>query len=192
VQIKPSGFQKGTVAIHSILLHTGKVLCIELGSVNYTPNWTDIVVVDPTTGSVHVAWEGTNDPNGFPDPNYLYPNGHWLICSGHAQIDEGRILFSGGDPSCEGGAFPPYKTTLYDPDTNTWSAGPDEIWNTDPGACHPDLGLQRTRRFYPTVTRLFDDRLLITDGTCLCGSGSPNDFGSPDTPVTLSWTGAPE
>ena len=62
------------------------------------------------------------------------------------------------------------------PDPNggpgAWSAGPDETWNTDPGACHPDLGLQHTRRFYPTVTRLFDDRLLITDGTGLCGSGA--------------------
>lgn len=168
---------------------------MDLSSDVYTEDYADIVLVDPNNAdpnSILVAWEGTGDA-----PNTLYPNAHWLFCGGHAQINDGRILFSGGDPSCENASLPPFKTTIYEPDPNggagAWIAGPDEVWDTDPGDCHPNLDLQHTRRFYPTVTRLFNDRVLITDGTCLCGTGDPGeDFGSPDTPVTLGWTGAPE
>ena len=43
--------------------------------------------------------------------------GHDMFCPGTSMLPDGKILISGGSNSS--------KTTLYNPATNAWSAGPD-------------------------------------------------------------------
>ncbi|MET4093097.1 galactose oxidase-like domain-containing protein, partial [Arthrobacter sp. UYCu712] len=68
-----------------------------------TKGYTQTSILDLTTGKV-TQKEVAN-------------TGHDMFCPGTALLPDGKILISGGSSSA--------KTTLYNPATDTWSAGPD-------------------------------------------------------------------
>jgi len=98
-------FEMGLQTIHSVVLHTGKVLSSQtFGYVLYDP-------VDHTCYKASTSmWEA---PPCVPmtAPVNLY-------CSGHVQLADGRILFNGGQ------GLAGVLTTIYDPvvgSTGSWT-----------------------------------------------------------------------
>ncbi|HEY3242373.1 MAG TPA: galactose oxidase-like domain-containing protein [Phycisphaerae bacterium] len=156
--------------IHSIMLHTGLVLCVEHTPSSLRPG---AVLVDPTSTSPNgsIRYAGVpNQPQPFP---------HDLFCSGHTKISDGRVIFRGGL------GLPSWiSTTVYDPSqvgNAAWIAGPDEQW-------FYGNAVKVVRRFYPTVTLVGDGRVLITEGIEGCGPSpsSPSlDDGNANVPVVL-------
>ncbi|WP_314195377.1 galactose oxidase-like domain-containing protein [uncultured Arthrobacter sp.] len=57
-----------------------------------------------------------NLTTGEVTQNEVANTGHDMFCPGVSMLPDGRILVSGGSSN--------NKTTLYDPETNTWTAGP--------------------------------------------------------------------
>ena len=96
---EPTGRMK---AVHSILLHTGKVLCIDQH--RFSENTPHIVLFEPA--------EDPNDETITLVSDSFAINGHNLFCSGHAALADGRIFFSGG-----GGQPGVFQTTVYTPST---------------------------------------------------------------------------
>ncbi len=110
------------------------------------------------TGKVYChTVEGTGNQYQLYDPEadtvngpYQVSTGRDLYCSGHVGLLDGKVFFIG-----TAGA------TIYDPDTNSF---------TDPAAT-PEP------RFYPTVTMLASERLLVVaDGDGTCSALTPNTF----------------
>ncbi|WP_427135834.1 galactose oxidase-like domain-containing protein [Pseudarthrobacter sp. S9] len=66
--------------------------------------YTQTSILDLTTGAVSQTQEVAN-------------TGHDMFCPGTSLLPDGKILISGGSNSA--------KTTLYNPATNAWTAGPD-------------------------------------------------------------------
>lgn len=169
--LKPPDQNLPSEGIHSILLHTGKVLCVDSYSEAGDPNWADIVLVDPARAGESDAVQTVLDD--WPD----WP--HQMFCSGHAHTVNGLVCFSGGGLPCNEqghGGTVQWRTTFYRPDAGigTLIAGPDEIW--------PRCGTQdsqTTKRWYPTVTA-WSNKILITDGELGC-----LDHGEPNVPVVL-------
>ena len=64
---------------------------------------TQTSILDLTTGAV--------------SQTQVANTGHDMFCPGTSLLPDGQILISGGSNSS--------KTTLYNPETNTWTAGPD-------------------------------------------------------------------
>jgi hypothetical protein len=89
------------VAIHAIVLKTGKVLLMDGWQ---TPNQTQ--VFDPATQSM------TPVPNGL---------GLDLFCVGNATLPDGRVLLIGGDSSVTHSID---ATSIFDPSNGQWTAGP--------------------------------------------------------------------
>ena len=58
-----------------------------------------------------------NLSTGVVSPAQVVNTGHDMFCPGTSMLPDGKILISGGSNSS--------KTTLYNPATNAWSAGPD-------------------------------------------------------------------
>ena len=72
-----------------------------------------------------------------------------LFCSGHTPLPDGRILVAGG----HAGAYLGIRnTTIFDPATNTWA----------------DVQPMTYGRWYPTVTKLPDGRMLALSGAIDC------------------------
>jgi hypothetical protein len=90
-------------AVHSILLHTGKVLWYrgEGGSAPTSYTW------DPTTNTLESQLIGAG-----------------VFCSGHSVLPDGRVLDTGGRIGTSGSLGPSY-TVIFDPITQLWSRGPD-------------------------------------------------------------------
>jgi hypothetical protein len=89
------------VAIHQILLKTGKVLLMDGWQ---TPNQTQLF--DPATQAM------TPVPNGL---------GLDLFCVGNVTLADGRVVMVGGDSSATHSID---ATTIFDPSTGQWTAGP--------------------------------------------------------------------
>ena len=164
MKLPPPGQPTGRMkAVHSILLHTGKVLCIDQHRVGNTPH---IVLFDPVDESITLVSDSFDI------------NGHNLFCSGHAALADGRIFFSGG-----GAPAGMFRTTVYTPSTNppegTFAAGPDENWCLDKNNCPGSEA--NTLRWYPTCTTLADGTILVTDGWTHGGSV----YGNGEIPVIL-------
>ena len=138
------------VMVHTVQLCTGKALLISVNSP------TIVRLFNPVDDTFELI-------PGPPD--------HQLFCSGHAQLDDGRVLFYGGT----GGDRE--KATLYTPRTNTWKDVSDP---TDPAV-----------RFYPTVTTLADGNMLVTDGSGSVAANTPDVY-VPGTfsPLWVHLTGA--
>ncbi len=137
-------------ATHINLLSSGKVLF-----------WRG-----QSTGSDTYLWD-PKDPNTLPDPNGPQaPSGHYLFCSGHAALDDGRVIAIGGGPSP---AFARDEVSVFDPDSETWSA----------------LAPMHRKRWYPTATTLPDGRILATLGNI---TGGTEDTPEVYDPKTHQWT----
>ncbi|MGO9648024.1 MAG: Ig-like domain-containing protein [Terriglobales bacterium] len=127
----------GMLAIHGAMLHTGKL----------------------------VVWGYPVGRNGGPSPSRLYdpvantytdvtlPFSVDIFCAGQSIMYDGRVMVSGGLDDfhypADSGIF---NSDIFDPATNTWSAGP----------------LMNASRWYPTS-------IPMPDGTILTASGTAND-----------------
>ena len=124
------------VAVHMALLANGKVLAYDSMGDNATESYpvqdhTRATVWDPATGAqtpVNVA------------------TGYNIFCSGLAHLMDGSLFVAGGtkDPQFDGLV----QTHFFDPNTNTWSLGPN----------------MAAGRWYPSVTPLSNGETLITSG----------------------------
>jgi hypothetical protein len=108
--LKPEEQQESTEGIHSVLLHTGKVLCIDSSGPGTSPGWADIVLVDPQRAGESDAVQTVLDNWGD------WP--HHLFCSGHTQLADGTVLFSGGGLLCDDGGAQ-QRTTFYTPNSGS-------------------------------------------------------------------------
>jgi len=106
-EVIPEGFETR----HAVLLHTGKVLCIDPGQFF-------------TQGSLYLLFDPANDSISAV---YSIPFDHNVFCSGHSQLPDGRILFQGGEwtPAID------RRTSPFDPSVGAGGHG----WNA--ASCGP-------------------------------------------------------
>ncbi|TME31075.1 MAG: DUF1929 domain-containing protein [Chloroflexi bacterium] len=103
--------------------------------------------------------------NGFSAAPYSPAN---LFCAGHGVLPDGRVFVAGGTISDATGL---HDATIFDPSTQTWSSGAKMQYG----------------RYYPTVTKLGDGRMMVTSGetTCdLCNAPIPELYDA----STNTWT----
>lgn len=129
----PSDGAVCTIGVFTSLLHTGKVLYYYRPPVGQSGSRA--VLLDPISGTVTDI--------GVPFPRDIF-------CSGISTMDDGRVLVTGGDyPARANGTSGTYDTTIFDPDTSTWSEGTDMLY----------------ARWYPTTIELADGTMLEFVGT---------------------------
>jgi hypothetical protein len=106
-----------------------------------------LLIFDSSTDS------GTNpriwDPVANTFTEVPYNNTANLFCSSHTPLSDGRILVIGGHVDAYVGLR---NATIFDPATNTWS----------------DVQQMANARWYPTLTRLPDGRMLAVSGATNC------------------------
>jgi len=113
---------------NAALLHTGKVLFLPAENIKESTVWTP--------GEVGIA--------GFERPSPDVDERLW--CSGHAFLDDGRLLVMGG-----GGSGP--------------SAAVDRVWTFDPHSENWTLvASMDNKRWYPTGVLLPDGRVVVFSG----------------------------
>lgn len=127
------------------------------GQVMYCHNTEDPVVVDPATGA----------------KSYPMPSPSSQGCHMQTLLTSGEVIFVGGQAADDPGSFVDGVRTVkrYDPIADTWEVLPS----------------LNEPRWYPTLVRLPDERLLA------CGGGQPPDASRTDTcelwdPATREWT----
>jgi hypothetical protein len=152
-------FHSEVLAVHAVLLHTGKVL-FAAGSGN-----SDIRFDDPNFGDTpkkfwtSVLWDPTMSPPPGQDTNFVHPDtkrdgaGKVLdfFCGGETVLEDGQVLTTGGtaDYDRPGRAFAGRADTLlFDPAT--------EQWTVTRSMAHG--------RWYPSVITLGDGRGLVAAG----------------------------
>jgi len=128
----PDGPTSLLVGVHSVLLHTGKVLVFGSKSL-------------PTYGYVY-------DPKTRTSVRADPPAD--IECAAVVALADGRVLVVGGIAK---GLVGIKNILLFDPVALTWTEQPPT-----------PLG-----RYYPTATRLADNRVVISGGTTV--TGAPND-----------------
>ncbi len=106
-----------------------------------------LLIFDSSTDS------GTNPRVWDPVTNSFtqvpYNNTANLFCAGHTPLPDGRILVAGGHIDAYVGLR---NATIFDPATNTWS----------------DVQPMANARWYPTLTKLPDGRMLAVSGSSDC------------------------
>ena len=157
---------------HIIHLHTGKLLIFP-GHFD-TPNQIESWLWDISdTGSCFGNQERLVDDDHAPhdadyDPNpntacfdFIRNDESNLFCSGHAAMGNGSVLITGGHWGPEfGNQVGLADANIFNPVNETWT-GPDD-----------GVASMADRRWYPTVTTLPDDSMLVTSGSnrqCLGG-----------------------
>jgi galactose oxidase-like protein/glyoxal oxidase-like protein/Kelch motif protein len=88
-------------------------------------------------------WDPTAGPPGSAPMIHVDT---MLFCSGHALMADGRLMVSGGHKADDEGLD---VTNIFDPVTETWASG---------------LPKMAKGRWYPTVTTLWDGRMLTMGG----------------------------
>ena len=123
------------------------------GTVTIIPIHTSLL----TNGKL-LIWDSVTDSTSNPrlwDPvtntftAVPYNNTADLFCAGQTPLPDGRILVAGGHA---GGYVGIKNTTIFDPSTNTWT----------------DVGQMSYARWYPTLTKLPDGRMLVVSGSTDC------------------------
>jgi galactose oxidase-like protein/Big-like domain-containing protein len=124
------------VGVHVALLPNGKVLAYDSVGDNAAESYP---VQDHTRATVWDPATGTQTPVNVD-------TGFNVFCSGLAHLEDGRLFLAGGnkDQALNGIV----QTHLFNPETNTWSLGPN----------------MAAGRWYPTVTPLRNGEMLITSG----------------------------
>src|SRR5919202_2954584 len=124
------------VGVHVALLPNGKVLAYDSIGDNATETYP---VQDHTRATVWDPATGTQTPVNVD-------TGYNVFCSGLAHLVDGRLFLAGGNKDQQLNGI--VQTHLFDPDTNTWSLGPN----------------MAAGRWYPSVTPLRNGEMLITSG----------------------------
>ena len=109
-----------------------------------------------------------------------YNNVADLFCAGHAPLPDGRVFVAGGH---DGGYIGIKNTTIFNPANNSWT----------------DVGQMQYPRWYPTLTKLPDGRMLVVSGSTNCPEclnpnvAHPNIATVPEifNPATERWTSLP-
>jgi hypothetical protein len=117
------------------------------------------------------------DPVARTFTDVPYNNTANLFCAGHTPLADGRILVVGGHVDAYVGLK---NATIFDPATNTWA----------------DVKPMANARWYPTLTRLPDGRMLVVSGSSNCPDcltpGAPHTgiVAAPEIfdPATNNWT----
>jgi galactose oxidase len=148
-------FPLPNVGIHAHLLPNGLVLMwgrrdspnqsldvdppspIEPGAPPAPPAENTPFLLDPSTRQSRAT-----PPPTLGDPSRTKAN---LFCSGHAFLEDGRLLVVGGHLADGAGLD---QTTVYDPVSNTWT---------------PSTAMKHGR-WYPTATNLPDGSILVLSG----------------------------
>lgn len=142
------------VGVSAVLLHTGKVMFWSYDPVNYH---------NPKKGNdgVGFIWNpATREGYNIPPPENIW-------CAGHTLLSDGRVYVAGGNLRYPDGNAPPgqsaWEGTLsnytFNPIAERWARQPDMLRG----------------RWYPTVTQLADNRVVITSGIDETGSGAINN-----------------
>lgn len=160
------------VAVHSMLLPTGRVL--------YWPRYDKTGFNIPTgpTGAETpnaTVWDPTL-PVGAAGRYTTVANGRTnLFCAGQSLLPDGRVMVIGGHDENAGGAgdLGTADVNLFDPATQTWSAAPD----------------MNVERWYGTVTPLANGQMMAIGGAY---NGQHTD-GTPNQSVEIyqpgGWSG---
>lgn len=119
------------------------------------------------------GWVAPNPTYVFdPSTNALTPKtnpfGLDIFCSGHAPLSDGRVIIAGGHGF--GSVIGINATSVFDPANNSWKAGPS----------------MNFARWYPSVTRLGDGRLVAISGniTATTWADTPEIY----DPVSNAWS----
>ena len=156
-----SPFVIPVVGVSAVLLHTGKVMFWSYDPVNYH---------NPKKGNdgVGFIW----DPATRVGYNIPPPENIW--CAGQTVLSDGRVYVAGGNLRYPDGNAPAgqsaWEGTLtnytFNPIAERWAKQPDMVRG----------------RWYPTVTKLADNRVVITSGIDETGSGAINNVVEVFTP----------
>ncbi|RIH92151.1 galactose oxidase-like domain-containing protein [Meiothermus granaticius] len=171
------GQTRGVVPTHIGLLPDGRLMTYfgldpqgQFARDNYK-------VLSQHNHSVTVLWDPAkgSGQDSFQRVDNLHTD---LFCSGHVLGPDGRYYTSGGNlgqSTSANGATPNSNpgsnhTDIFDPTTNTWSAGPD----------------MADGRWYPTMITLSSGELLMVGGNSADDKGDSNGVGAVvDTPNIL-------
>ena len=146
-----SPFVIPVVGVTAVLLHTGKVMFWSYDPVNYH---------NPKKGNdgVGFIWNpATRVGYNIPPPENIW-------CAGHTILSDGRVFISGGNLRYPDGNAPPGQQGWQGTLTNYTFNPIAEIFLRQPD-------MQRGR-WYPTTTKLADNRVVITSGTDETGSNA--------------------
>lgn len=136
-------FSLPILGITSVLLHTGDVLFWSYDPANNYNPYGD------NTGKAYL-WNPVSRSGKFIDP----PDNIW--CGGQTILSDGRVFIAGGNLN-----YP-------NPDTDTGYKGALSTYIYNPLAAAPENWIKQPPmargRWYPTVTKLNDNRALITSG----------------------------
>ena len=156
-----SPFVIPVVGVSAILLHTGKVMFWSYDPVNYH---------NPKKGNDGVGYIW--NPSTRAGYNIPPPENIW--CAGHTILNDGRVYVAGGNLRYPDGNAPPGQGSWQGTLTNYTFNPLQEIW-----AKQPDMV---RGRWYPTVTKLADNRVVITSGIDETGSNAINNVVEVFTP----------
>jgi hypothetical protein len=156
-----SPFVIPVVGVSAVLLHTGKVMFWSYDPVNYH---------NPKKGNdgVGFIW----DPATRVGYNIPPPENIW--CAGHTILSDGRVYVAGGNLRYPDGNAPAGQSSWQGTLTNYTFNPIAERW-----AKQPDMV---RGRWYPTVTQLADNRVVITSGIDETGSNAINNVVEVFTP----------
>ena len=139
------------VGVTAVLLHTGKVLFWSYDPVDYHNP-------DNSGNGVGFVWDyTTRTGHNIPPPENIW-------CAAQTVLADGRVYVAGGnlrypDPSAPAGTSAwqgSLSNYTFNPYTELWARQPDMVRG----------------RWYPTVTQLADNRVVITSGIDETGSGA--------------------
>lgn len=139
------------VGVSAVLLHTGKVMFWSYDPVNYH---------NPKKGNDGVGYIW--NPATRLGYNIVPPENIW--CAGQTILSDGRVYVAGGNLRYPDGNAPPGQSGWQGTLTNYTFNPIAEIW-----AKQPDMV---RGRWYPTVSKLADNRVVITSGTDETGSNA--------------------
>lgn len=149
-----SPFVIPVVGVTAVLLHTGKVMFWSYDPVNYHNPYK-------SNDGVGFIW----DPATRVGYNIPPPENIW--CAGQTILSDGRVYVAGGNLRYPDGNAPAGQSAWEGSLTNYTFNPIAEIW-----AKQPDM---LRGRWYPTVTKLADNRVVITSGIDETGSGAINN-----------------
>ncbi len=168
-------FKAPTYAIHTVLLPTGRVLLMSMGSQNGSGRANNIgnagqginndglsAIWDPALGNGPESFKIISPPpTTLDDPKkrkgYDLARPAPIFCSGHVQLADGRVLVAGGNLEATGGGFGLKLLFVFDPFTETWVRQTDLVH----------------ARWYPTLTRLPSGKVVILAGRDEAGINRP-------------------
>jgi len=158
--VEPSG--SPVKPIHVSLLPSGTLFFLEpfFGMVP-----TPLNMAPPSTVQIF--------PMASPLPALTYnqstgiQTGKLLVCAGHAQMADGNLFFQGGtyiNWNVKNPGTPPSGTIVDGLTESLTYNTASNSWITNPNTIGFGAASKRPLRWYPTVTRLADSRMLLTGG----------------------------